>query len=62
MALRGWRLGRAAIAIYAGLIEGTVDLHGRDLAVALGFDCPARLVPELGLEITKALRKDETKY
>jgi hypothetical protein len=54
----GWRTGRVAADGLADLLEATVDVHGRDLAAALGV--PAEdgpLTPESGEEITRRLRK-----
>ncbi|RKN45567.1 hypothetical protein [Streptomyces hoynatensis] len=52
-----WRQGRLAVAEFAELVEATVDVHGRDLASALGIPCEERLTRDVGLEITRALRK-----
>ncbi|MEX0171236.1 hypothetical protein [Streptomyces sp. LMG1-1-1.1] len=52
-----WRQGRLAVDEFADLVESAVDLHGRDLATALGIPCEERLTAAEGLEITRALRK-----
>ncbi|WP_066945152.1 hypothetical protein [Streptomyces lushanensis] len=52
-----WRKGRLAVGYFAELVEATVDIHGRDLATALGISCEDRLTRENGLEITRTLRK-----
>ncbi|MEU4066326.1 hypothetical protein AB0F25_28690 [Streptomyces wedmorensis] len=52
-----WRQGRLAVHEFAELVESAVDLHGRDLATALGIPCEERLTADQGLEITRALRK-----
>nr|WP_017236471.1 hypothetical protein [Streptomyces sp. SS] len=52
-----WRQGRLAVHEFAELVESAVDLHGRDLATALGIPCEERLTATEGLEITRALRK-----
>lgn len=57
LATVGLRRGRATMDAFAELVESAVDLHGRDLALALGLDCPGRLDRETGLEITAMLRK-----
>ncbi|MER6380605.1 hypothetical protein [Streptomyces sp. NPDC001250] len=49
--------GRAGIDAFAQLVESAVDVHGRDLAEALGIPCPGQLEPAVGLQITRALRK-----
>ncbi|MER5406040.1 hypothetical protein [Streptomyces sp. NPDC002769] len=53
----GLRRGRAAMDAFAELVESAVDLHGRELALALGVSCPGRLDREAGSEITAILRK-----
>ncbi|NBE52994.1 hypothetical protein [Streptomyces boluensis] len=56
--LSGWVRARAAVAALADLVEATVDLHGSELATALGLtDTPRSLTPELGLAITRRTRK-----
>ncbi|MEV6245990.1 hypothetical protein AB0M38_07275 [Streptomyces sp. NPDC051742] len=52
-----WRQGRLAVDEFAELVEAAVDLHGRDLANALGVPCEGRLTTAEGLEITRILRK-----
>ncbi|MGW9037006.1 hypothetical protein ACWGQ4_18955 [Streptomyces sp. NPDC055721] len=52
-----WRQGRLAVHEFAELVEAAVDLHGRDLATALGIPCEERLTAAEGLEITRTLRK-----
>lgn len=56
----GWIRGRAATDVLAILVEATVDLYGPDLARQLGITCPGPLTPEIGREITVAVRKDDT--
>lgn len=51
---------RTAVSTYADLVESAVDVHGRDLVVRLGVDCPPRLSREAGEEATSLLRKDLT--
>ncbi|MFE5144218.1 hypothetical protein ACFRDV_42510 [Streptomyces fagopyri] len=53
----GMRRGRSAMDAFAELVESAVDLHGRELALALGVPCPDRLDREAGAEITAILRK-----
>jgi len=55
--LTGRQRGRTAGAILADLLESAVDLHGKDLATALGIECRGRLTPEVGDAVTTALRK-----
>lgn len=52
-----WRQARLAVHEFAELVEAAVDLHGRDLATALGIPCEERLTAAEGLEITRTLRK-----
>ncbi|MFF3837999.1 hypothetical protein [Streptomyces sp. NPDC001930] len=52
-----WRQGRVAVHEFAELVESAVDLHGRDLAAALGLPCEERLTAATGLAITRILRK-----
>ncbi|WP_262698502.1 MULTISPECIES: hypothetical protein [Streptomyces] len=54
----GWRRGRGSADVFAHLIEASVDVHGPDLARAFGIDAPPRLTPEIGLEITRTVRKN----
>jgi hypothetical protein len=51
---------RVAAGVQADLVEATVDLYGRDLALRLGIECPGRLSREAGDEATTLLRKDPT--
>ncbi|MFE5977658.1 hypothetical protein ACFQ64_36475 [Streptomyces sp. NPDC056460] len=53
-----WRQGRVAVHEFAELVESAVDLHGRDLAAALGIPCEEQLTPTTGLAITRTLRKE----
>jgi hypothetical protein len=46
--------------VLADLAESALDLYGVELATKLGFACAAGLTPEIGLEITRMLRKDDT--
>lgn len=55
-----WVRARAATTVLADLVESTVDLYGLDLARQLGITCAATLTPDVGHEITKAVRKDDT--
>ncbi|MFI9583776.1 hypothetical protein ACIHCQ_18450 [Streptomyces sp. NPDC052236] len=55
--LGAWRQGRLAVDVFAELVEATVDLHGRELAAALGIPCEAALTPEVGVRITRTVRK-----
>lgn len=55
-----WIRARAATGMLADLAESAVDLYGTELATKLGFACEARLSPQIGLEITRMLRKDDT--
>ncbi|MFE4311909.1 hypothetical protein ACFRR6_38270 [Streptomyces sp. NPDC056891] len=52
-----WRQGRVAVHEFAELVEAAVDLHGRDLATALGIPCEEQLTTTVGLAITRTLRK-----
>lgn len=52
-----WYRGRQAVSAFAELVEAAVDLHGRELAGALGLDGEGRLTRQTGLEITRVLRK-----
>lgn len=54
----GWLRARANMDVFAHLVEASVDVHGRDLARALGIDAPNRLTPDAGLEITRTVRKN----
>jgi hypothetical protein len=55
----GWKRGHEAIDVLASLVEATVDIHGRDLAAALGLITPdlATLEPATGQNVTRRLRK-----
>jgi len=52
-----WRQGRLPVHEFAELVEAAVDLHGRDLATALGIPCEERLTAAEGREVTRTLRK-----
>ncbi|MFJ8361770.1 hypothetical protein [Streptomyces sp. NPDC093984] len=54
----GWWRGRAAAEVLALLVESVVDVHGAELARALGLECPQRLTRAVGEQVTKSLRKD----
>ncbi|MFK3985615.1 hypothetical protein ACI2K4_35280 [Micromonospora sp. NPDC050397] len=58
MVVVGWRRGRASGAVLAELLESAVDVHGRDLASAMGVDCPQGLTRDAGESLTSMLRKD----
>jgi hypothetical protein len=49
--------GRQAAENLAELIEAAVDLHGHDLAVALGESPAGPVTPTLGQELTTRMRK-----
>ncbi|MFG2881990.1 hypothetical protein ACGFYV_06635 [Streptomyces sp. NPDC048297] len=50
--------GRSAVENLALLMESAVDLHGANLATSLGIPVPeGRLTPDIGREITRAVRK-----
>ncbi|MCZ4120312.1 hypothetical protein [Streptomyces sp. H39-S7] len=51
--------GRTAAASFAELAEALADLHGRDLAVALGVECEGRLTTTMGEEVTRLLSKPD---
>ncbi|GGP87343.1 hypothetical protein [Streptosporangium pseudovulgare] len=53
-----WARARATTASLADLVEASVDLYGRDLAVQLGLPGDGPMSRETGLAITSALRKD----
>jgi len=55
----GWDRGHEAIDVLASLVEATVDIHGRDLATALGLIAPEQttLEPATGQSVTRRLRK-----
>ncbi|RSM44607.1 hypothetical protein DMA12_15670 [Amycolatopsis balhimycina DSM 5908] len=48
---------RRSVGVYADLVEAAVDLHGRDVADRLGFELAGPLTPEVGEQVTEALRK-----
>ncbi|WDG33772.1 hypothetical protein N7925_07175 [Streptomyces sp. CA-278952] len=54
----GIRRGHAAMETFCLLAESVVDLHGRDLASALGFPHAGPLRPGVGRNVTIQLRKD----
>ncbi|MEU0030760.1 hypothetical protein [Streptomyces sp. NPDC006335] len=57
-ALTGWYRTRASLATYADLVEATVDLRARALAVELALLPPDDpFTRETGLRITRLLRK-----
>ncbi|MDQ0776367.1 hypothetical protein QF026_004833 [Streptomyces aurantiacus] len=56
--LVAWSRGRTAAATLAELAESTVDLYGRDLAEQLGVNCSGTFSRDIGLEVTRILRKD----
>lgn len=56
--LMAWSRGRTAAAALAELMESAVDLYGRELATQLGIDSPGKLSRDVGLQITRTLRKD----
>jgi hypothetical protein len=56
-ALIGWRRGRDSMDAFAHLVESCIDIHARDLAQALGLEAAA-LTPEIGLQITRLVRKN----
>ncbi|MET9064332.1 hypothetical protein [Streptosporangium sandarakinum] len=53
-----WARARATTASLADLVEASVDLYGRDLAVQLGLPGDGPMSRETGLAITSVLRKD----
>jgi len=55
--LAAWYQGRAAVSAHAELVESAVDLYGRDLAAALGVPCTDGFTREVGLAVTRAVRK-----
>jgi hypothetical protein len=59
VAATAWIRGRSATAVFADLVEATVDLHAITLAQELGLtgERPA-LTREVGDAITTTLRKD----
>lgn len=48
---------RRAIGVYADLVEASVDLYARDIAVQLGFEATGRMTPDLGKQVMEALQK-----
>lgn len=52
-----WRRERAALDACATLVEATVDVHGRDLALSLGIPCEGAFTRETGATVTRALQK-----
>ncbi|MGF1428253.1 hypothetical protein [Kitasatospora sp. LaBMicrA B282] len=58
-AATGVTRGRAAAASFADLVEALVDLHGRDLALALGVECEGGLTRTVGEAVTRALGKPD---
>ncbi|MES4889531.1 hypothetical protein [Streptomyces sp. NPDC096012] len=50
--------GREAASGFADLTEALTDLHGKDLALALGIPCDGGLTREVGAEMTRVLGKD----
>jgi hypothetical protein len=55
-----WTQARSAATVLADLTEAAVDLYGPDLARQLGIDCTGPLTPNVGHQVTSALRKDDT--
>ncbi|MEU1550820.1 hypothetical protein [Nocardia sp. NPDC005745] len=56
----GWVRARAAVADLTTLSEAALDLHGRDLATALGVaeaDRTGPLTPDEGRDLTRIIRK-----
>ncbi|CAM3307671.1 hypothetical protein KIPE111705_01090 [Kibdelosporangium persicum] len=54
----GWLRGRGTGTTFADLVESTVDVHGRNLAAAMGVECPEVLTPQAGEQLTSLLRKE----
>lgn len=52
-----WYQAREAVSAHAELVESAVDLYGRDLAAALGVPCPDGFTREVGLAVTRLVRK-----
>ncbi|CAL9530204.1 hypothetical protein SUDANB140_04038 [Streptomyces sp. enrichment culture] len=52
-----WRRERAALDACATLVEATVDVHGRDLALSLGIPCEGAFTHDVGATVTRALQK-----
>jgi hypothetical protein len=56
--LTAWRRARVAVDALAELVEAVVDVHGPDLAGALGVPVPGqRLVPPVGHVLVERFRK-----
>ncbi|MFJ6572546.1 hypothetical protein ACIQNU_34565 [Streptomyces sp. NPDC091292] len=51
--------GRTAATSFAELAEALADLHGRDLAVAVGVECEGRLTAPVGEQVTRLLSKSD---
>ncbi|MFJ7325104.1 hypothetical protein ACIQVN_02480 [Streptomyces cyaneofuscatus] len=51
------RRERTALDACATLVEATVDVHGRDLALSLGIPCEGALTREVGAAVTRTLQK-----
>ncbi|MEU6511120.1 hypothetical protein [Streptomyces sp. NPDC046942] len=49
--------GRSAASAFADLVEALTDLHGKDLALALGVPCDGGLTQDVGTEMTRVLNK-----
>ncbi|MBJ7902515.1 hypothetical protein IF655_04315 [Streptomyces sp. DSM 110735] len=58
-ALTGLSRGRTAAASFAELAEALADLHGRDLATAVGVECEGRITAEVGDSVTRLLSKPD---
>ncbi|MDQ0988885.1 hypothetical protein [Streptomyces sp. V3I7] len=53
-----WRRARAAVDTLAELVEAVVDVHGHELATAVGVPVPnQRVVPPVGHVLTERFRK-----
>lgn len=56
--LTAWRRARIAVDALAELIEAVVDVHGHELAAALGVPVPdQRLIPPIGHVLVERFRK-----
>ncbi|MEU4541497.1 hypothetical protein AB0G15_42375 [Streptosporangium sp. NPDC023825] len=63
LTMTAWIRARTAIAVLADLVEATVDLFSRDLAIQLGILTDGPMTRHAGLAVTVTLRKDpETNY
>lgn len=51
--------GRTATTSFAELAEALADLHGRDLAVAVGVECEGRITAAVGEMVTRLLSKPD---